>query len=65
MNAKPLDRLGWEMKVRSVMREHGCDWYAACSFLGKRGGAVSGARRSSKARSIQMENRKQEAIGIR
>jgi len=57
--------LGWELKVRSVMREHGCDWYAACSFLGKRGGAVSGLRRPSKAKSIRMENRKQEAMGIR
>jgi hypothetical protein len=57
--------LGWELKVKSVMRDHGCDWYAACAFLGKRGGAVSGIRRSSKAKAIKTECRKQEAMGIR
>jgi hypothetical protein len=57
--------LGWELKVKSVMRDHGCDWYAACAFLGKRGGAVSGARRSSQAASLRKERTKQEAMGIR
>lgn len=57
--------LGWELKVQSVMRANGCDWYAACAVLGKRGGAVAGARRSSKAKAIRTERRKQEAMGIR
>lgn len=57
--------LGWDLKVQAVMRDRRCDWWAACSFLGKRGGAVSGARRSSKAKAIRTEMRKQEAIGLR
>jgi hypothetical protein len=57
--------LGWELKVRSVMSERGVSYWEACSVLGKRGGAVSGLRRSSKAKAISTERRKQEAMGIR
>lgn len=57
--------MGWSLLVRSVMDSRGVNYWEACSFLGKRGGAVSGARRSAKAAAIRRENRKQEALGIR
>lgn len=57
--------MGWGLKVRSVMSERGVNYWEACSFLGKRGGAVSGARRSSKAAALRRERSKQQAIGIR
>jgi len=52
-------------KIEARMRETGQDWWTVCGFFGRRGGAVSGARRSSKVRALSQEHRKQEAQGLR
>lgn len=52
-------------KIERRMRETGEDWWKASSFFARRGGFVSGLRRSSKASALKRERSKQEAIGIR
>lgn len=52
-------------KIEERMRLWNEDWWMASSFFGRRGGAVSGARRSAKAKALRTERRKQEALGIR
>lgn len=52
-------------KIERRMRETGEDWWSASTFFARRGGFVSGIRRSSKAAALRRERTKQEAIGIR
>jgi len=55
----------WSLKVEARMKSTGETWWEACAVLGRRGGIVSGARRSSKAKALAGERRKQEAMGLR
>lgn len=52
-------------KIERRMRETGEDWWTASTFFARRGGRVSGLRRSSKAASLRRERSKQEAMHIR
>lgn len=55
----------WSLKVRSLMDSTGKNYWECCAILGRRGGIVSAARRSSRSKALGNERRKQEAIGIR